>query len=133
MSTLAKIKKVSLIFSEPRIILNIVLVRILVFLPDKIYLKIWFRNQMGYWMDFNNPNSFNEKLQWLKLYYRKPIMTTMVDKNAVKKYVAEKIGAEYIIPTIGIWDTFDEIDFDKLPNQFVLKCTHDSGGLVITC
>lgn len=118
-------------FSEPRVILNIVLTRMLVFLPDKIYLKIWFRNQMGYWMNFKNPKTFNEKLQWLKLYYRKPVMTTLVDKDAVKNYVADRIGTEFIIPTLGVWDTFDEIEFDKLPNQFVLKCTHDSGGLII--
>ncbi|WP_065220242.1 MULTISPECIES: ATP-grasp fold amidoligase family protein [Butyricimonas] len=100
-------------------------------LPDKLYLMIIFRRRMGYWTDFNNPKSFSEKLQWLKLYNRKPIYTTMVDKYAVKEYVSAIIGEEYIIPTLGIWNSFDEIDFDKLPNQFVLKCTHDSGGLVI--
>ena len=78
-----------------------------------------------------NPQTFNEKLQWLKIYDRKPIYTTMVDKYEVKNYVADKIGDEYIIPTLGVWDSFDEIDFDSLPDQFVLKCTHDSGGLVI--
>ena len=98
---------------------------------DRQYIKYWFKNKMGYYPDLDNPKTFNEKLQWLKLNYRKPILTTLVDKYAVKKYVADKIGAEYIIPTLGVWDSFDEIDFDKLPNQFVLKCTHDSGGLVI--
>lgn len=98
---------------------------------DKMYLKLWFHSCMGYWMDFNNPQTFNEKLQWLKLYNRKEIYTTMVDKYAVKEYVANIIGEQYIIPTIGVWNSFDEIDFDSLPNQFVLKCTHDSGGLVI--
>lgn len=98
---------------------------------DKLYLKIWYHNRMGYWMDFNNPKTFNEKLQWLKLYNRKPEYTTMVDKYAVKKYVADIIGEQYIIPTLGVWEKFDDIDFDALPNQFVLKCTHDSGGLVI--
>lgn len=101
------------------------------FSSDKLYLKIWYYNRMGYWMDFNNPKTFNEKLQWLKLYNRKPEYTTMVDKYAVKKFVADIIGDEYIIPTLGVWDSFEDIDFDKLPNQFVLKCTHDSGGLVI--
>ena len=86
---------------------------------------------MGYWMDFKNPKTFNEKLQWLKLYNRKPEYTTMVDKYAVKKYVADIIGDQYIIPTLGVWNSFEKIDFDNLPNQFVLKCTHDSGGLVI--
>lgn len=98
---------------------------------DRQYLKYWFKNKMGYYPDLDNPKTFNEKLQWLKLYYRKPILTTLVDKYAVKKYVADKIGEEYIIPTLGVWNSFDEIDFNSLPNQFVLKCTHDSGGLVI--
>lgn len=75
--------------------------------------------------------TFNEKLQWLKLHDRQPEYTTMVDKYEVKKYVAKMIGEQYIIPTLGVWDHFDDIDFDKLPNQFVLKCTHDLGGLVI--
>ena len=100
-------------------------------LPDKTYLK-W-----NYWanikkrLNLKNPKTFNEKLQWLKLYDRKLIYTTMVDKYAVKKYVADRIGAEYVIPTLGVWDSPEEIDFDSLPNQFVLKVTHDSGGLVI--
>lgn len=100
-------------------------------LPDKTYLK-W-----NYWantkkrLNLKNPKTFNEKLQWLKLYDRKPIYTTMVDKYEVKKYMAERIGEEYIIPTLGVWDSPEEIDFDSLPDQFVLKVTHDSGGLVI--
>lgn len=98
---------------------------------DRQFIKYWFKNKMGYYPDLDNPKTFNEKLQWLKLNYRKPILTRLVDKYAVKKYVADKIGKEYIIPTLGVWNSFDEIDFDSLPNQFVLKCTHDSGGLVI--
>ena len=98
---------------------------------DKKYLEKVFECIMGKELDLDNPQTFNEKLQWLKLYDRKPEYTTMVDKYAVKKYVADIIGEEYIIPTLGVWNHFDEIDFDKLPNQFVLKCTHDSGGLVI--
>ncbi len=100
-------------------------------LSDDEYLKKLFRAKMGTALDLDNPQTFNEKLQWLKLYDRKPIYTTMVDKYGVKKYVADKIGEEYIIPTIGVWERFDDIDFDALPEQFVLKCTHDSGGLVI--
>lgn len=98
---------------------------------DKKYLQKNFECIMGKELDLDNPQTFNEKLQWLKLYDRKPEYTTMVDKYAVKKYVADIIGEEYIIPTLGVWNHFDEIDFDKLPNQFVLKCTHDSGGIVI--
>ena len=100
-------------------------------MPDAAYLRLMFRAIMKKRLDLKNPKSFNEKLQWLKLYERKPIYTTMVDKYAVKKHVADLIGEEYIIPTLGVWDSFDEIDFDSLPDQFVLKCTHDSGGLVI--
>ncbi len=98
---------------------------------DKLYLKVWFHSCMGYWMDFHNPQTFNEKLQWLKLYDRQDIYTTMVDKYAVKQYVENIIGKQYIVPTLGVWNSFDEINFDLLPEQFVLKCTHDSGGLVI--
>ena len=99
--------------------------------PDSIYLKIKFKKLMGYPLNLKNPKTFNEKLQWLKLNDRKPVYTTMVDKYEAKKYVAGLIGEEYIIPTLGIWDHFYEIDFDKLPDQFVLKTTHDSGGVVI--
>ena len=101
------------------------------FLTDKAYLKFMYRVRMGKKLNLKNPQTFNEKLQWLKLYDRKPEYTVMVDKEAVKQYVADKIGAEYIIPTLGVYNNFDEIDFDKLPNQFVLKSTHDSGGVII--
>jgi hypothetical protein len=100
-------------------------------MPDDEFLKRMFRYKMGYDLNLENPRTFNEKLQWLKLYDRNPLYTTMVDKYEAKKYVADIIGKEYIIPALGVWNGFDEIDFDILPNQFVLKCTHDSGGLVI--
>lgn len=100
-------------------------------MPDEEYLKRQFKAIMGKELDLEHPKTFNEKLQWLKLYNRRPEYTTMVDKYAVKRYVADKIGEKYIIPTLGVWENFDDIDFSTLPNQFVLKCTHDSGGLVI--
>lgn len=100
-------------------------------LPDKVCLYLLYWARTGKRLDLKNPRTFNEKLQWLKLYNRKPEYTTMADKYAVKKYVADRIGEEYVIPTLGIWERFDDIDFDMLPDQFVLKCTHDSGGLVI--
>lgn len=99
--------------------------------PDKLYLKIMFRIKIHKKLNLKKPQTFNEKLQWLKLYDRKPEYTKMVDKYDVKNYVAEKIGEEYIIPTIGIYEKWEEIDFNQLPNQFVIKCTHDSGGVVI--
>ena len=100
-------------------------------MSDEEYLKKKFKLEMGRKLNLENPQTFNEKLQWLKIYDRKPIYTTMVDKYEAKYYVASIIGKEYIIPTLGVWDKFDDIDFASLPDQFVLKCTHDSGGLVI--
>lgn len=100
-------------------------------LPDDIYLKMLYKHRIGKKLNLNNPQTFNEKLQWLKLHDHNPEYTTMVDKYEVKKYVSEKIGEQYIIPLLGVWKHFDDIDFDLLPNQFVLKCTHDSGGIVI--
>lgn len=104
---------------------------LLCWMSDKSYLKLRYRWQFKKKLDLKNPQTFNEKLQWLKLNDRNPEYTRMVDKYEAKKYVAEIIGEEYVIPTLGVWDKFDDIDFDTLPNQFVLKCTHDSGGLVI--
>lgn len=98
---------------------------------DEEYLRMKFKLRMGKELNLSSPKTFNEKIQWLKLYDRKPLYTTLVDKYEVKKYVANIIGEEHIIPTIGIWNSFDDITFDSLPNQFVLKCTHDSGGLAI--
>ena len=100
-------------------------------IPDKKYIKIKYKLEMNKKLNLQNPQMFNEKLQWLKLYDRNPAYTKMVDKYEAKKYVADIIGREYIIPTLGVWEKFEDIDFSKLPNQFVLKCTHDSGGLVI--
>ena len=101
------------------------------FKDDELYLKLLFLFEMHYWPDLKHPKTFNEKIQWLKLHNRKPEFTTMVDKYAVKKYVADRIGEQYIIPTLGVWDSFDQIDFDSLPNQFVLKTTHGGGGLAV--
>lgn len=98
---------------------------------DQIYLQILyfliFRNRLN----LNNVKTFNEKLQWLKIYDRNNKYTLMVDKYLVKKYVSNIINEKHIIPTLGIYNSFNEIDFDKLPNEFVIKCTHDSGGVVI--
>lgn len=100
-------------------------------LNDEKYLKFMYKLKMNKKLNLDNPQTFNEKMQWLKLNDRNPEYTKMVDKYEVKEYVASIIGNEYIIPTIGIWDKFEEIDFNELPDKFVLKCTHDSGGLVI--
>lgn len=100
-------------------------------LPDELFLKIMFRLKIGSWPNLKNPRTFNEKIQWLKLHDRNPLYTQLVDKYEVRQYVTDMIGEEYLIPLLGVWDNFDNIDFDALPGQFVLKCTHDSGGLVI--
>ena len=126
------IKKIfDCLIHNPRKLVAAGLVRIAKFFPDELYLKLLFRLRMGYKLNLDNPQTFCEKLQWLKLHNRKPEYTQMVDKYDAKRYVADIIGEEYIIPTIGVWDRVEDIDFDKLPNQFVLKCTHDSGGIVI--
>lgn len=95
---------------------------------DKFYLKIIYWLQMGHKLNLDNPKTFTEKLQWLKLYNRKPEYTTMVDKYAVKEYVARIIGNEHIIPTLGVWSKPEEIEWDKLPEKFVLKVTYGGGG-----
>lgn len=101
------------------------------FVNPETYVQKLFKKRMGYNLDLNNPRTFNEKLQWMKLYDHNPLYTKLVDKYEVKKYIADRIGEQYIIPTLGVWDSVDDIDFESLPNQFVLKCTHDSGGQVI--
>ena len=100
-------------------------------IPDETYLKMKYWAVFGKRLNLQNPRTFNEKLQWLKLHNRNPKYTKMVDKYEVKKYISKVLDKQYVIPTLGIWNTFDEIDFDTLPNQFVLKCTHDSGGLIV--
>ena len=101
------------------------------FLSDELYLKLIYWQKMGKKLNLKNPKRFNEKLQWLKLHDRKPEYSVMVDKYEVKNFVTSKIGSAYVIPTLGVWDKFEDIDFGELPDKFVLKCTHDSGGLVI--
>lgn len=101
---------------------------------DKVYLSLRYRLKMGSWIDWDNPRLFTEKIQWLKLYGFKRAYTTLVDKLAVKAFVAKKIGSEYVIPLLGVWDDLNEIDWNSLPNQFVLKTTHGGGnGGVVIC
>lgn len=127
-----KLKNVWFFISNPIARFDILSSRgVLNWMDDETYLKRYYKLRMGKELNLDNPQTFNEKLQWLKLHDRKDIYTTMVDKYEVKKYVADIIGEKYIIPTLGVWNKFDNIDFDSLPDQFVLKCTHDSGGLII--
>lgn len=124
-------RKINTFLSKP----NVLVLKIwLLFEPivsDKTFLKVLFRIRVGYWPDLDSPTLFNEKLQWLKLYYKRPEYTKMVDKVEAKKYVSNIIGDKYIIPTFGVWNYFSEIEWDKLPNKFVLKTAHNSGGVVI--
>lgn len=100
-------------------------------LSDEEYLRMRWKKAFSKELNIKNPQSFNEKMQWLKLNNRKDIYSTMVDKYEAKEYVERVLGEEYITKTLGLYNNYDEIDFDDLPDQFVLKCTHDSGGLVI--
>ena len=100
-------------------------------MPDKLYLQVMYIANMWKILNLKNPKTFNEKLQWLKLYDRKPEYTMMVDKYRVREYIAKTIGEEYLIPLLGVWEDPDDIDFDALPDQFVLKPTHASGNVLI--
>ena len=117
--------------SSPKALFDYLLCKVGPVIPDRPFLKLRFKLKNGHRLDLKNPRTYNEKLQWLKLYDRNPEYTKMVDKYEAKRYVAGIIGEEHIIPTLGVWDRAEDIDFDALPNQFVLKCTHDSGGIVV--
>jgi hypothetical protein len=125
-------KKILKAISNPKLIFMYLINKgLLNWLNDKNYLKMEYKLNMGNKLNLNNPQTFNEKLQWLKLYDRKDIYTTMVDKYEAKKYVEKIIGRQYIIPTLGIYNKFQEIDFESLPNQFVIKPKHTSGDVFI--
>lgn len=102
-------------------------------MDDRKYLERVYKARMGRPLNLENPQLFSEKLQWLKLYDRNPLYTQLVDKYRVREYVAEKIGEEHLIPLLGVWDDPDDIDFDALPDQFVLKCNHNSGTGMCIC
>lgn len=122
-----------ILFTKPKIIGIILLGKFSFLFPDKQYLQMMYWLHLGRKLNLKNPKTFNEKLQWLKLYNHKPEYTIMVDKVKAKEYVAKLIGEEHIIPTLGVWDDPDDIDFDALPDQFVLKCNHNSGTGMCIC
>ena len=122
-------KIISYIKDPKKIIIYMMNKNIMWFLPDKVYLKIKYKLMMGKKLNIDNPKTFNEKLQWLKLYDRKDIYTKMVDKYEAKKFVKKIIGEDYIVETLGIYDKFEDIDFEKLPSKFVIKPTHASGNV----
>jgi len=100
-------------------------------ISDESFIKMKYKQIRGTELNLKQPQTFNEKIQYLKLHDRKEYYTNLVDKYEVRKFVKEKLGEEFLIPLLGVWEKFEQIDFSKLPNEFVLKCTHDSGGVVI--
>lgn len=125
-------KKLQEMIKNPRVTMIHLLNRgLLNWLSDERYLQIRYYIVTGKNLNLEHPKTFTEKLQWLKLNDRNPSYVYMVDKCAAKEYVANLIGNQYIIPTLGVWNCFEDIDFDKLPQQFVLKCNHDSGGVIV--
>lgn len=119
------------LFNNPIILVKVGWDYLAPFLPDLFFTKVKFRLEMGYWMDFKNPVTYNEKLQWLKFNDIHPEYSKLVDKIEVKKIVSDRIGSQYVIPTISIFNNLEEIDWDNLPNQFVLKASNDSGGVIV--
>lgn len=127
-----QLKQIKKVFHNPLIPLSYVWVSMSPMIKSsERFLKVYYWLRLGKKLNLKHPVSFQEKTQWLKLHDTDPLFTTLVDKYEVRKYVAEKIGEEYLIPLLGVYNTFEEIDFNKLPNQFVLKPTHDSGSAVI--
>lgn len=119
---------------KPSLIMVGLITRLNFLFPDKLYLKWLYRLKLGRKLDLETPKRFTEKLQWLKLYDRKPLYTKLVDKLEVKNYVANIIGEEYIIPSLGVWDKPEDIEWDQLPDRFILKTTHGGGGTgVVFC
>lgn len=127
-------RKVAKVIKSPKMILVFFVKRLSWLIKsDKLYLSLRWYAQTGTVINWSHPERFTEKLQWLKIYNRNPLYTTLVDKIEAKKYVASIIGEQYIIPTISIWDRAEDIDFGKLPSKFVLKCNHDSGTGMCVC
>lgn len=130
---MVKLKQLSSLLVHDRKQFEILLFRKMapLYKDDEKYLKKLFKMSLGYDLNIVNPQTFNEKLNWIKLYNRNPIYTSMADKYEVKAFVAERIGEEYVVENYGVWNSWEEIDFSTLPNQFVLKGTHDSGGAFV--
>lgn len=125
------IRRIKQLFSDPKALLLFVLGRYGSFIPDKMYLQIKYSLLWGKRLDFKSPKTFNDKLNWLKVNYHEENLHQLADKYSVKKFVSDIIGEEYVVPCLGVWDSFEEIDFSKLPKQFVIKTTHDSSGAFI--
>lgn len=126
-------KKIKKALNKPSLVLQYIIGKNFIarLFSDKNYVRLKYRLVVGKKLNLTSPKTFNEKLQWLKLYDRKPEYTQMVDKYGAREYIARKAGEEYLIPLLGVWDKVEDIDFDSLPEQFVLKSTHDSGNVVV--
>src|SRR5690606_13605923 len=124
-------RKINTIKRKPNTILIKMVQAIAPLLDDKTYLKIFFYLKVGYKLDLKNPKTFNQKLNWMKLYYRDEALSRLSDKYEVKEYVKKTIGDQFVVKNYGVWDAFDQIDFEKLPSKFVLKTTHDQGGVIV--
>lgn len=125
------LNKIVKIIKNPKKVIIFLSSRGLIKYDDRKYLEYVYKEHMGKNLNLDNPKTFNEKLQWLKLNNRNTMYTKLVDKYEVREYVSKVIGSNYLIPLLGVFDSYKEIDFDKLPNQFVLKLTHDSGTVII--
>ena len=125
------LNKIVKIIKNPKKVIIFLSSKGLIKYDDKKYLEYVYKERMGKNLNLDNPKTFNEKLQWLKLYNRNPMYTKLVDKYEVREYVSKIIGKDYLIPLLGVYNSCEEIDFDSLPNQFVLKLTHDSGTVII--
>ena len=119
---------------HPRVLANVILNHVAPLIKDdELFIKMKWQANMDYPLNLCNPQTFSEKIQWLKLYNRRPKYTTMVDKVEAKRWVAEQIGEQYIIPTLGVWERAEDVDFNDLPEQFVIKCNHNSGKGMYVC
>lgn len=125
------VNKIIKAFTNPRLVANFLLDKMSRCFGDKLYLKLKFRLNFGHKLDFNNPQTLNEKLNWLKLYDRNPLYNILADKYEVKNFIVSIIGNEYVVPCLGVYENVEDIDYDNLPDQFVIKGTHDSSGAVI--
>lgn len=124
-------KRFRYVSKHPKSLIRKALYTISPILNDETYLKLLFRISVGYKLNLKNPRTYNEKVNWLKIFYRDALLSKLADKYEVKDYVQQIIGEKYIIRTYGVWNSFNDINFNTLPSQFVLKTTHDSGGVVI--
>ena len=116
---------------HPNMLWRAVLWKLSPILPDALYVRLQAKIWKAGGGNLTNPQSFNDKLNWMKVYYHNPRYTVLVDKYQVKKEVEKLIGKEYVVENYGVWDSFDDIPFDQLPDSFVLKCTHNSGQAII--